>query len=462
MTLFDASRPDSAAPLAARMRPRTLDELVGQEALTSPESVFRKALDSDQLPSLILHGPAGTGKSTLARLVPAHTRRRFAKVSAVSAGVKEIRKLAQEAEEELSLHDKQTIVFIDEIHRLNKAQQDQLLPHVENGTFTLIGATTENPYFTVISPLLSRCRLFALEKLSPEDLREVIARALRDEERGLGKLDVTVAEEAMEHLAQSADGDARVALNALELAALTARPGSDGARRIELADAEAALQQPVLKYDRAGDEHYDTISAFIKSMRGSDPDAAIYWLAKMLEAGEDPRFIARRLVIQAAEDVGLADPTALRVAVAAADAVEYVGLPEAQIPLAMATIHLAVAPKSNSAYKAIAAAREDVRRDGGAAAPPHLAGGMRPDDAREEYLYPHEYPGGWVAQDYLPPGLADRTYYEPGDNAREARILAHLASLRQSGPGGQGGEGAGRNAQHSLEGENFESRREPD
>lgn len=430
MTLFDDTTPANAVPLAARMRPRSLDELVGQEHLTAPDSIFRKALDSDELPSIILYGPAGTGKSTLARIVTHTTRRRFVELSAVSSGVKEIREIAHQASEEMRFHGRQTILFLDEIHRLNKGQQDQLLPHVESGTFRLIGATTENPYFSVISPLLSRCRMFGLEKLAPEHIRVLLRRALEDPERGLGRLELSVAEEALQHLAEGAAGDARVALNALELAALAARADAQGRLHIGVADAEAALQQPVLKYDRAGDEHYDTISAFIKSMRGSDPDAAIYWLAKMLEAGEDPRFIARRIIIQAAEDVGLADPTALRVAIAAADAVEYVGLPEAQIPLAMAAIHLATAPKSNSACAAIAAAREDVRQEGAAAVPAHLAGGVRPDDKRADYLYPHSYPGGWVKQGYLPPHLAGRRYYEPKDNAREAKIAAHLARLR--------------------------------
>lgn len=432
MNLFDGGSLDRGAPLAARMRPQSLEEVVGQEHLTAEASVFRRALEADQLPSMILYGPAGTGKSTLARVVARHTRHRFVELSAVSAGVKDIRDVAAAAEAERQLHDRRTILFVDEIHRLNKAQQDQLLPHVESGVFTLIGATTENPYFSIISPLLSRCRLFGLERLTPEGLRVILTRALMDTDRGLGRMQVVADEEALEHLCEASGGDARVALSALELAALTVPADADGRRRITLADAEAALQRPVLKYDRSGDEHYDTISAFIKSMRGSDPDAAVYWLAKMLEAGEDPRFIARRIIIQAAEDVGLADPTALRVAIAAADAVEYVGLPEAQIPLAMAAIYLASSPKSNSAYLAISAAREDVRKEGAAAVPGHLAGGMRPEDSRAEYRYPHDYPGGWVAQTYLPAQLADRRYYRPKDNPRERKIAAFLETLRRA------------------------------
>lgn len=436
MNLFDHTSA-SNAPLAARMRPTSLDEIVGQGHLVAPASVLRRALEGDRMPSIIFHGPAGTGKSTLARIVANHTSRDFVELSAVSAGVKEIRAVAEQARQRRSLNDVGTILFVDEIHRLNKAQQDQLLPHVEEGAFTLIGATTENPYFSVIAPLLSRCRLFALEKLSEQDLQALITRALQDRERGLGALGVELAPDALEHLARGASGDARAALNALELAALSVQSGGV----ITVRDAEEALQRPVLKYDRGGEEHYDTISAFIKSMRGSDPDAAVYWLAKMLEAGEDPRFIARRIIIQAAEDVGLADPTALRVAVAAADAVEYVGLPEAQIPLAMAAIHIAVAPKSNSAYKAIAKARATVRAEGAASVPPHLAGGPRPGDAREEYQYPHDHPRGWVAQQYLPPQVESSQFYQPGANPREARIAAYLADLKGAAEPASGDSG---------------------
>ncbi len=438
-SLFDSSGVEPSAPLAARMRPRSLEEMVGQREVLREGSPLRRALEADRLPSMILVGPAGTGKTTLARIIAHHTASHFVQLSAVEAGVADIRESAAAARERRALHDAGTIVFLDEIHRLNKAQQDYLLPHVEEGTFTLIGATTENPFFSVISPLLSRCRLITLEPLAPEDLRVLLDRALADAERGLAEMTPRVDDEVLDYIAQSAGGDARLALGALETALLTTPPGEDGARHVDMAVARAALDRPVVKYDRAGDEHYDTISAFIKSIRGSDPDAAIYWLAKMLEAGEDPRFIARRLVIAAAEDVGLADPTALRVAVAAADAVEYVGLPEGQIPLAQATIHLAVAPKSNSAYAAIAQARNDVRTEGGRPAPDHLASGPRAGGSDAQYLYPHDYPGGWVRQSYWPEGMAPRRYYEPGDSRRERLIAERLARLR--GSGGDAGAG---------------------
>ena len=426
-------------PLAARMRPRTLDELVGQEPVVGPRSLLRKALESDAPPSMILCGPAGCGKSTLAMIIAGMTKHHFEPLSAVSAGVADIRKAANDAVERRAMQGRRTLVFIDEIHRLNKSQQDSLLPHVEQGTFTLIGATTENPYFSIITPLRSRCRLYALQPLTKDDTMGLLRRALVDEERGLGQIRAQVDEDALEHLAEASGGDARTALSALEMAVMTAGPAAASDElsqapegpHVTLAAVEEAMQRPVLKYDRAGDEHYDTISAFIKSMRGSDPDAAVYWLAKMLEAGENARFIARRIVIQAAEDVGLADPTALRVAIAAADAVEYVGLPEAQIPLAMAAIHLATAPKSNSAYKAINEARADVAREGAAKVPAHLANVPEPgQENKAKYLYPHDHPGGYVTQDYLPPGLTGRRYYVPGENKREKLIGEHLARLR--------------------------------
>jgi len=434
MDLFDQASNGAQMPLAARMRPQSLEQMVGQQHLLGPSSLLRRAIEADQLPSVILQGPAGSGKTTLARIIAGHTQRHFVALSGVSATVSEFRDAAEAAHQRRKLHDQKTIVFLDEIHRLSRTQQDALLPFVEEGVFTLIGSTTENPYYTLTTPLLSRCQIFVLKPLLPEDIEVLLRRALSDEQRGLGKLAIELPEEALRHLAANAGGDARVALNALEMAVLITKPDDTGTRRVSLAAVEDALQQPVLKYDRAGDEHYDTISAFIKSIRGSDPDAAIYWLAKMLEAGEDPRFIARRLIIAAAEDIGLADPTGLRVAIAAADAVEYVGMPEAQIPLAMATIHLAVAPKSNSAYTAISAARQDAREEGGATVPRHLAGGVRPgeEEPGREYLYPHNYAHHWVQQSYLPSNLADRRYYQPQDNPREQRIKKFLQILRSS------------------------------
>jgi len=434
MDLFDQASNGAQMPLAARKRPQSLEQMVGQQHLLSPSSLLRRAIEADNLPSVILQGPAGSGKTTLARIIAGHTQRYFVALSGVSTTVSEFREAGEQARQRRKLHDQETIVFLDEIHRLSRTQQDALLPFVEEGVSTPIGSTTENPYYTLTTPLQSRCQIFVLKPLSPEDIEVLLRRALSDEQRGLGKLAVELSEQALQHLAENAGGDARVALNALEMATLVTKPDDSGTRRVSLAAVEDALQQPVLKYDRAGDEHYDTISAFIKSIRGSDPDAAIYWLAKMLEAGEDPRFVARRLIIAAAEDIGLADPTGLRVAIAAADAVEYVGMPEAQIPLAMATIHLAVAPKSNSAYEAISAARKDVRAEGGTTVPGHLAGGARPGEDKQdnEYLYPHDYPHHWVAQSYLPANLANRCYYQPKDNPREQRIRKFLQILRSS------------------------------
>jgi putative ATPase len=419
-----------AAPLAARMRPRSLEEFVGQEHLVGPGRILRRLVDSGELASVVLYGPPGTGKTTLARILAQSARAHFETLNAVTSGAADIRRVAQEAHDRLRFHRQRTVVFVDEIHRFNRAQQDLLLPHVEDGTLVLVGATTENPFFALNSTLVSRVRILRLEPLSPEEIRRIVQRALQDSERGLGRLAVELDPQALEHLVHASGGDARVALNALEVAVTTTAPGPDGVRRVGLEAVVEALQRPVLRYDREGDQHYDTVSAFIKSMRGSDPDAAVYWLVRMLEAGEDPRFVARRMVIHAAEDVGLADPTALLVATAAAHAVEYVGMPEAQIPLAEAAIYIACAPKSNAVVRALARAREDVRTHTPEPVPAHLRDSSYPGAVRlghgQGYRYPHDYPGGFVEQDYLPEGLRGRVYYEPTDRGLEATLRQRL------------------------------------
>ncbi len=429
-SLFAHAVGEEHKPLAARMRPTDLGEVVGQEHLVGPGAPLRLMIESDQLVSMILQGPPGTGKSTLARIIASRTQSHFEPLSAVTSGVADIKRTAQEARDRRETNALGTVLFMDEIHRLNRAQQDYLLPYVEEGVFVLIGATTENPYYSLTGPLRSRCRLFVLEPLSRENMLTVARRAVEDPKRGLAKLQAEVGEELLEKIVDHAAGDARVALNLLEMAVLLTAPDESGVRRVQPEALEEALRQPMIAYDRAADEHYDTISAYIKSIRGSDPDAAIYWLAKMLEGGEDPRFIARRMVIAAAEDIGLAEPRVLMLAVAAAQAVELVGLPECQIPLAQATIHLACAPKSNSAYTAIAAARKLIQQEGSAPVPAHLAGGMRPDDRRSSYRYPHDYPGGWVAQEYLPPHLRGRRFWDPKDNMVEAKMAQELARRR--------------------------------
>ncbi len=432
MDIFDAAREEvlrQSAPLADRMRPRNLEELVGQEHVIGPGRLLRRAIEADRIGSMILWGPPGSGKTTLARLIAAHTRAHFEQLSAVTAGVADLRRVVEVARERLGMHRQRTILFIDEIHRFNKAQQDAILPHVENGTIVLVGATTENPYFEVNAALVSRCRLFRLEPLSDAQVRILLERALADRERGLGGVQAEVAPEALDHLARVANGDARTALNALELVVLSTPPGEDGVRRVGLEQAAEAVQRRALVYDREGDNHYDTVSAWIKSMRGSDPDAALYWLARMIEAGEDPRFIARRLLVHAAEDVGLADPQALVVAAAAAQAAEWVGFPEARIPLAEATLYIATAPKSNSVVMAIDRAMADVREKRFQGVPLHLRdahyrGAERLGHGRG-YKYPHDYPGGWVEQRYLPEGIAGG-YYRPGGQGYEADIQRRL------------------------------------
>jgi putative ATPase len=402
---------DEYAPLAARMRPAALGEIVGQTHLVGPGRALRALIESGEVSSIVLWGPAGTGKTTLAHVIAHASDAHFEPMSAVTAGVADVRKVIGEARDRLAGQGRRTVLFLDEIHRFNKAQQDALLPAVENGWIVLVGATTENPSFEINSPLMSRSRLFRLEPLTEAEVRGILERALT-EERGLGRLSVDVSEEALTHIAQGAGGDARAALNSLEAAAAMAT----GSGAVTLDVAEEAMQRRALAYDKGGDWHYDVISAFIKSMRGSDPDATVYWMARMLDAGEDPRFIARRMVVFASEDVGNADPTALTVAVAAHHALEFVGLPEARLNLLQAATYLALAPKSNASYRAISAADEDVRAYGPLPVPPHLrdtnSPASRATGAGKGYRYPHDH-GGYVEQDYLPDELRSKRYFRP-------------------------------------------------
>jgi putative ATPase len=417
------------APLALRMRPRTLDEFVGQEHLVGPGKALRRAIEEDRLASMVLWGPPGSGKTTLAEVISRQTRAHMVAVSGVSAGVADLRRAAEDARPRQDMGQR-TILFIDEIHRFNKAQQDAVLPHVESGLLVLIGATTENPSFEVNSALLSRSRVYRLERLTDAQVAGIIQRAMDDDERGLGMFHVKLDDDALVHLVAVAGGDARVALNGLELAVIGAEPDLSGSRRVTLAAVEDALQRRALMYDRAGDNHYDTISALIKSVRGSDPDAAVYWLARMLEAGEDPLFVARRLVILASEDVGLADPLALPVAVAAQQAAHFVGMPEALFPLAEATLYLANAPKSNSAGTAYQAAVAEVQTSGDLPVPVHLwnavTGLMKHFGYGEGYKYAHNYPGHVVDQEHLPPQLVGRRFYRPSNEGREGENAARL------------------------------------
>lgn len=423
---------DAHAPLAARMRPRTLAEYTGQRHILAEGKLLRRAIQTDRFSSIILYGPPGVGKTTLANIISQETKARFVTLSGVESSVADIRKEAEAAARLRQLNGQGTILFVDEIHRFNKAQQDVLLPHLERGTMRFIGATTHNPYFYVNSPLVSRSQVFTLEPLTLEDLEELIDRALADTERGLGSANASITPEARKHLATVSDGDARKCLNALDLAVLSTPPDTAGQIVIDLAAAEESVQQKTVVYDGDGDAHYDTASAFIKSMRASDPDAAIYWLAKMLYAGEDLRFITRRIVIAASEDVGLADSNALRVAVAAHQAVEFIGMPEAQLILSHAVLYLATAPKSNSATKAIGTALSDVKNGRTLPVPKHLRdahyAGAKSFGHGEGYLYPHDFEGGFVPQRCLEGG---RQYYEPTTNGLEGRIKERMDHYRK-------------------------------
>ena len=416
----------ATAPLAQRMRPRTLDEYAGQEHILGPGKLLRRAIEADRISSIILFGPPGTGKTTLAEIIARATSSRFERLSGVESNVADLRRVIATAANRAASGVK-TILFIDEIHRWNKAQQDVLLPDVERGTVRLIGATTHNPFFYINSPLVSRSQVFQLEPLSPASLLALQKRALADVERGFGKMKVEAADDALAHLAIVSDGDARRCLNALEIAVVTTPPGPDGTIRIDRATAEESIQKKAVVYDADGDQHYDTISAFIKSVRGSDPDAALYWLAKMLHAGEDIRFIARRIVILASEDIGMADSHGLTVAVAAQQAVEFLGMPEARIPLAHATVYLATAPKSNRAYAAIDAALADVKTGVTLAVPRHLRSTGHKTGAKElghtGYQYSHDAEGAYIPQAYLPEG---RRYYDPSDQGAEKRVKERL------------------------------------
>ncbi len=422
------------APLAMRMRPRNLNEFVGQEQIVGEGRLLRRAIEGDRLNSMIFYGPPGTGKTTLAEIIANTTRSFFERLNAVTAGVADIRRVISEAKERFNFYRQKTILFVDEIHRFNKSQQDALLPAVEEGTILMIGATTENPLYEVNSPLISRSMIFRMNPLDQKHLQQIINKALTDQERGLGDYHVELAPDALEHLVNSANGDARIALNALELAALTTAPDASGVRHLSVEIISDCIQQRPLVYDKDGQAHYDTISAFIKSMRGSDPDAAVYYLARMLTAGEDPKFIARRMIIHAAEDVGNADPQALLVAVAAAQAVEMVGLPEAQIPMAQAAIYIAAAPKSNAGCQAIHQAMAEVQEMENQLVPPHLRDASHPGARKQGdgvgYLYPHDYPGAYVAQQYLPPNLQGRKYYHPSDRGYEKIIQDYLAKIK--------------------------------
>ena len=438
MDLFDYMREqnmESEAPLASRLRPTTLDEVVGQQHIIGKDKLLYRAIKADKLSCIIFYGPPGTGKTTLAKVIANTTSAEFMQINATSSGKKDMEDVVAKAKDNQGMFGKKTILFIDEIHRFNKGQQDYLLPFVEDGTIILIGATTENPYFEVNSALLSRSVIFELKKLSKEDVKTLLVRAVTDVEKGMGSYKAQIDEDALEFLADVSNGDARAALTAIELGVLTTERSEDGIIHITIDVASECIQKRVISYDKKGDNHYDTISAFIKSMRGSDPDAAVYYLARMLYAGEDVKFIARRIMILASEDIGNADPNALVVATAAAQAVERIGMPEAQLILSQAVTYMACAPKSNAAYEAISRAMGVVKATKTPPVPTHLQdahyGAAEKLGHGIGYQYAHNYPNHYVKQQYLPDGLTDQVFYEPGDLGYEARMKEHMRKLRE-------------------------------
>ena len=436
MDLFDYMRA-STQEQESRMRPTTLDEGVGQKHIIGKDKLLYRAIRADQLGSIIFYGPPGTGKTTLAKVIANTTSASFRQINATVAGKKDMEDVVKEAKDALGMYGKKTILFVDEIHRFNKSQQDYLLPYVEDGTLILIGATTENPYFEVNGALLSRSRIFELKALEKDDVKELVLRAVRDEKKGMGSYHAVIDDEAADFLADVSGGDARAALNAVELGVLTTeRDPADGLIHITLDVAQECIQKRAVRYDKDGDNHYDTISAFIKSMRGSDPDAAVYYLARMLYAGEDIKFIARRIMICAAEDVGNADPQALTVAVSAAQAVERIGMPEAQIILSQAVLYVATAPKSNSACNAVFEAMDAVKNQRSMPVPVHLQdshyGGSAKLGHGIGYRYAHDYPNHYVKQQYLPDGMEGRCFYHPSENGYESKIAKHMRFLRES------------------------------
>ncbi len=446
MDLFSGEQKnnDKNKPLAYRMRPKDFSEIYGQENIIGEGKLLRRMIESDRLQSLILYGPPGTGKTSLAKIIADRTDSDFVKLNAVTSGVKDLRAVIKKGENNIKLYNQRTILFIDEIHRFNKSQQDALLPSVEEGIIIMIGATTENPYFEVNSPLLSRSRVFKLEPLEKEDIKKIIKQALKDKKNGLGDYKININEKAIDFLADKANGDARVALNGLEIAVFSTPTDKEGKIDLDQEIIAESLQEKIVKYDKDGDRHYDVISAFIKSIRGSDPDAALYWLALMLEAGENPMFIGRRLIVHASEDIGMADPGALQIAVSAVRALEYIGMPEARIPLAQATIHLASAPKSNSVIEGIDKALQFVKNNEYSEVPNHLKdnhySGSKDLKHGEGYKYPHDYENNYVKQNYLPDKYKDIELYHPDGLGRERKIKKFLNDLKSLSNGGDSSE----------------------